>query len=1454
VIRERDPSADGDDVGASEDAELGRVLEAYLAGIEAGRPADPAQLVAAHPAIARQLHACLQVMNVADRMVEASGSASGLRRPLAHLDSTMVLSGQSVLTSLGSYSSTIPQVHLRDLPDEPEPLIRPRSTEMPTRNGANLGRYQLQGEIARGGMGAILKGRDVDLGRELAIKVLLESHEDNPEVVSRFVEEAQIGGQLQHPGIVPVYELGTFPDRRPFFAMKLVKGRTLAALLAERKHRDGRGSPDPALPLTEGLPVSHVDLPRFLQIFEQICQTMAYAHARGVIHRDLKPSNVMVGSFGEVQVMDWGLAKVLPAGGIADEAPAQPINETVITTIRSRSAGSGGESQAGSVLGTPAYMAPEQARGEMDQIDERADVFGLGAILCEILTGQPPFVGLTREEIRTMAARGDLNDASSRLDASSADAQLIGLARECLAAEPVNRPRRAGDVVHRLSAYLADVQRRLKTAELARVEAQARAFEERKRRRLTVALAASVLVTGGVVGSGWAYLVRQRLERSARFNQAVSEADALYDEAARRGNDLARWLRAREAAHAAERQSPDAPDDRGRERATALVQQVTQATTAAETDQKLLARLVDIRSARYDDRDGSATDVDYADAFREAKFDVTSLPPVEAAAKIYARPSAVRLALAAALDDWASVRWLHQRDQAGARRLIETSRLVDPDPWRDRLRILFQNPDSTDRLTRLSALGSSARTEQLPAVSLHLLGALTFDLGDPATAEAVLSEGQRRYPSDVWLNLSLAQCLEGLARRDEAIRYYMAARSLRPETAHRLAHVLDEKGESVQAIALLRDTARLRPMETGHLNCLGTMLRDRGRRDESKVVFDAAVTAARAQIRRRPESARAHNQLGSALMQVGKSDEAITEYRDAVRLMPDEPSAHYDLGLALERTGKLDGAITAFRAALRLKHAVPGRHTSLGRVLAARGELAEAIAEYREAIRLDPVDFPVHLELGATLCDKKNDYEGAATEFRKAIRLKPNSAEAHHNLAIALGRLGKRDDAIGAMREAIRLKPDYAGAHGVLGSHLYEQGKLDDAIAEFREELRVQPNSHEARYGLGAVLNVQGKFEEAIAELRATIRLDADYLDAHITLGAALLRLGKRDEALAEFREALRLKPDSFGAHNNLGGLLAEQGKSEEAIAEFREALRLKPDFVDVRYNLGGLLAEQGKLDEAIVELREATRLKPGDPEVHTGIGKLLERQEKPGDAIAEYRSAIRLKPDYAEARCNLGLLFLKQGRLDEALAELKRGHELGSNIPNWQYPSAQWVREADRMVELDRKLPMILSGHGKPSDAAESLVLAQMCHAKKLHGASARLWAEAFRAQPNLADDMKAQSRYNAACAAALAGSGQGKDDRPLDEVQKARWRKQAIVWLEADLAAWSKILESSSPQVRQVIIPTLQHWKADTDLAGLRSAAALAKLPEYQQKACRALWAEVDALLAKSGKPKAN
>src|SRR5262249_24151610 len=157
-------------------------------------------------------------------------------------------------------------------------------------------------EVGRGGMGLVLRAHDATFNRTLAIKVLLIAPDEQPQLASRFLDEAQIMGQLQHPGIPPVHHLGTLNDGRPFFTMKLIQGRTLSELLRESPH-------------------TAQDIARFVSVFGQICQTIGYAHSRGILHRDLKPENVMVGAFGEVQVMDWGLAKVLgkeaePATGV----------------------------------------------------------------------------------------------------------------------------------------------------------------------------------------------------------------------------------------------------------------------------------------------------------------------------------------------------------------------------------------------------------------------------------------------------------------------------------------------------------------------------------------------------------------------------------------------------------------------------------------------------------------------------------------------------------------------------------------------------------------------------------------------------------------------------------------------------------------------------------------------------------------------------------------------------------------------------------------------------------------------------------------------------------------------------------------------------------------------------------------------------------------------------------
>src|SRR5262245_895607 len=308
--------------------------------------------------------------------------------------------------------------------DRPDPFVRPRDrdapAEQPPPEGAGpAGRYQLLDEIGRGGMGVVYRARDTALGRDVAVKLLSDRYPADSPAAQRFLSEARITGQLQHPGIPAVHQVGTLAEGRPFLAMKLIKGNTLEAILKDRT--------DPG-----------ADRGRLLAIFEAVCQAVGYAHAHHVLHRDLKPANVMVGAFGEVQVMDWGLAKVL---GEQTPAPAETLaaGQTRAWTQVSPTPEVGSHTQAGSLVGTPAFIPPEQALGEIDKVNERADVFGLGAVLAVMLTGEPPYVGESFEAVRVQAARGKLDDCFARLDASGAEPELIALCKKCLAFEPADR-------------------------------------------------------------------------------------------------------------------------------------------------------------------------------------------------------------------------------------------------------------------------------------------------------------------------------------------------------------------------------------------------------------------------------------------------------------------------------------------------------------------------------------------------------------------------------------------------------------------------------------------------------------------------------------------------------------------------------------------------------------------------------------------------------------------------------------------------------------------------------------------------------------------------------------------------------------------------------------------------------------------------------------------------------
>jgi serine/threonine protein kinase/tetratricopeptide (TPR) repeat protein len=1266
-------------------------------------------------------------------------------------------------------------------------------------------RYKLIEEIGEGGMGTVWMAQQTEpVKRAVAVK-LIKPGMDSKQVLARFDAERQALALMDHPNIAKVLDAGTvgaapapkkgdadlfahsvpepgpskggvkrsaspFSVGRPFFVMDLVKGK----------------------PITKYCDEHRLTPRQRLELFLPVCQAVQHAHQKGIIHRDLKPSNILVASYDGKpvpKVIDFGVAKA---------AGQQLTDRTLMTGF-------------GVVVGTLEYMSPEQAELNQLDVDTRSDVYSLGVVLYELLTGSTPLdkkrlKQAPFDEILRVIREEDPQKPSTRLSSSTESLPSISAQRHMEPAKLTSLMRGELDWIV-MKALEKDRNRRYETANGLALDVQRYLADEpvlacppsagyrlRKfvRRHKGPVLAASVfvlLLMAGMAGTSIGLL---------RALAAEKRANAERDD--------------KEQARLQTRQALNTVTDEVME--DLLGRQTRLTDQHREFLKKLLGFHAALAAARADDLEGRVSKAQGFYRVGRIRFELGELKDAEEA---FHEALAIQKQLAKEFPDRQDIRYDLMRTQ----------------------RFLGTAFNATGRSKEAAAIGREAVAlgRQLVAESARTDYAI----------ELAKCENNLGYDLLMLNPLQIPQEVEELWRHALALTQKLAdAHPDKPtyqadviSSQYSLARLLSSTKHAKEAEEIARDAVErcekfaakvgnkpeCREQVALSYMLLGVLLQESNQLEKAKAVWVEAEKRSRQltiEFPLRPEFRHqliiSLNNLGMLYDRANRTDQAERAWGEAFALakgladdIPGRPDFRYQLAVAYHNVGAVLDGLKKWDLAEEMYHK------------------AVVIAE---KLSQDYPDRIAYKHQWVTSCgnwawvlNKIGRPKEAETAWRKILVCvkEKGQASARYNLAIALER---------------------------------QPGKLDEAVKEYREALRINSHTPEQFYKPAAVLTklaqaltTLGRKEEAIEEYRKLTALMPDSAVAHCMLGNALLAVNREDalqEAMKEYKQAIRIRDDYPQAHTNLGICWSRKNDWDKAIEEYNKALATKKDFPEAylaHRNLGLALLTKGLLDDAVVHLRKGIELKDGDAEAykaHFHLGKALFFKGLLDEAAAQFRKAIKLQPDDPHAHFLLGCVLQDQGEMQAALEEMRQGPPMGSK--DFQMV-AEIVKHCERLALLEKKLPDFIAGKATPSPE-ERLELAKLCQLKRLTLAATRFWEKVLADKPQLANDLETSHRYDAACNAALAGSGQGKDAAKLNENERADLRRLALDWLRADLAAWQKELAKNSKEARAAVRAKMIHWQGDKDFAGVR-AEALAKLPEEERKAWQKLWDDVAATL---------
>jgi eukaryotic-like serine/threonine-protein kinase len=980
--------------------------------------------------------------------------------------------------------------------------------------GRSRSRFHVLRPHARGGLGEVFVAHDAELNREVALKEIRGRLADDPSCRARFLLEAEITGGLEHPGVVPVYSLGQYGGGRFFYAMRFIRGESLEQAIARfrRAHPPGSDPGERAL-----------EFRQLLRRFVDVCNTIAYAHSRGVIHRDIKPNNVMLGPFGETLVVDWGLAKCLDrpdSGDLAEPGPWQSGS-----SVRSS------DTLPGSAVGTPAYMSPEQAAGQLDVLGPAGDVYSLGATLYVLLTGRPPFVEGRAAEIIARVQRGDFPRPRD-LD-RGAPPPLEAICLKAMALRPADRYDSPRSLAADIELWMADepvsVYRESWRQQLAR-------WARRHRTWTQAGAAALFAVTVVALTSALAVNAARHREQAARARE--DQQRRVTDVLKQKRQDRLRALRSQgeelvlQGQEAFDRQ--DWPHARlllsnaiatsGSERDLAdLTARAEKLQT--ETRQRLAAQ-----EARQAARDRYARFQQRRD---DALYHGTLFTGLDRAANLEATKAAAREALglygmaeAAAKAPALDKSFLDDAEQADVRtgcfELMLVLAEAEAQSWTglgvDGRRA--QARRALNILDQTTALGVTTR-------SLYARRAQYLDqLGDSQGAQKASAQAEATEPTHAVDYFLLGEHQYNNGSLEEAIPNFDRALRLRPDhfwAQYFLAasHLKAEPARPSQANAYLTTCISRRPGFAWTYLLRGYALGELGEFDAAEADFSRALELGR------DDEVIYGVLVNRGAMQVhhGRNDQAIEDLTRAIRIKPGQYAAYANLGLAYRSQQRWGEAIAQFDIAIRLAPDQASVYHNRAMVSLDRQDFDSALGDFEQAIRLASGPSRSladdHANRGRILHRQKR-YADALAAYEAALKLQPDNRTVERLRADTLLALGRGAEALHAFDHFLEPSDPDPGAYRERG---FERARLADyagAQADFTRALALDPNSPLTRARRGwSYLSEATKL--ALRDFEEAIKLDPKNGDLYNGRGYARVLLGDYAGGVTDAEEALRL-------------------------------------------------------------------------------------------------------------------------------------------------------------------------------------------------------------------------------------------------------------------------------------------------------------------------------------------